>query len=132
MAKDDAQKSFESEVTPAAEAPVDPIVSIGTAIVALLERIEQRLAATAGPLAGQEDLEPSRLTTVWTHPSGHILSDDQYGRTIWDLTGRYAEVRARVLAAAGERTDIAWYRTDDKGRRKAAGREYFQAGRFAE
>jgi len=133
MDKDQERKSFEAEAPE--QAPADPIaalVAVGSEIATLLKRIEGALTARGGPLAGVEPMEPPVLYTVWVRPSGHVMCDDQYGHTLWELTGRYEVVRDAVLAAAKDSPDIAWYSSDNIGRRHAADRAYFAAGNFSE
>ncbi len=132
MAKDEekAKTSFEPE--PPAEAPVDPVALVGNALEKILALLDARLPAVGGLLAGQPPMEEPRLFTVWAFTSGYVTCDDQYGREVWGLCGKYADVRVAVLAVAADHKDITWYAQDAKGRRHEEDRAYFAAGEFGE
>ena len=131
--KDDekAETSFEAE-TPEAPATIDPVMLVGQALEKILALLDARLPAVGGLLAGQPPMEDPRLFTVWTFTSGYVTCDDQYGREVWALCGKYTDVNVAVLAAAKGYDDITWYGQDDKGRGHEVDRPYFTAGQFGE
>ena len=130
MPNDKPETSFEPEEPTAL--PVDPVALLTDALAKILALLDERLPAAGGLLGAMPPMENPRLFTVWTFPAGYVTCDDQYGRGIWALCGKYTDVNVAVLAAAKGYDDITWYGQDDKGRGHEVDRPYFTAGQFGE